>query len=339
MITNAIDIRRRNTESIRKVIQQRTACTKADIAQETELSAATCSTVLKEMLERREVVQVDQIDSGIGRPSGLFAYKPDFLHALCICIYSQADVCRLDAVLSDALGHIITRLQPPEGTISSTSILQLVDLALRQDPLVSIVSVGIPGVVVDGTVESCSVKSLENINLKSIIEARFPVDALVKNDTTAATYYLYHQHPGITGNFAAIYFPNSADNTCVGSSFVVNGRILQGNSMLSGEISYVAAAFGMSYDAQAQALQNSTDFQKYAAQILMVICCTINPSHVIIMGNGIRPEDLPPIRAYCSALIPERHLPIIQIESDFSNSYTNGLIRYALDSELFPLSL
>lgn len=72
MITNAIEIRQWNKERIRDAVQKHKTCTKADIAHETGLSMATCSTALNEMLESNEILKVDQIGAGIGRPSDLF---------------------------------------------------------------------------------------------------------------------------------------------------------------------------------------------------------------------------------------------------------------------------
>lgn len=335
MVTNAIEIRQWNKERIRDAVQRHETCTKADISHETELSMATCSTALNEMLESNEIIKVDQVGAGIGRPSDLFSYNRDYLHVLCICIYNKDDSNIIELAVADALGQSIRAKSFSCQDLSSDSIETLVAEYISEDPLIRTVGIGIPGVVVDGVIEFCDIKPLEKVNFVQMLEERFHVDVIVKNDMNIITYYLYRsQQP--RGDFAAIYFPDAGSAGYVGSGFIVGGHALHGASMLAGEISHVAEAFGTPLSAQRHILSDREAFRKFAAQMLATVCCTINPSDVVIMGNHITQEDISSIKSHCASFISERHIPDVQFSNEIYENYVNGLIRQTLDSILFP---
>ena len=335
MITSAIEIRQWNKERIKSALQHLGTCKKADIARDTELSMATCSTALNEMLECGEILKVDQIAAGIGRPSDLFAYNRDFLHVLCICIFDEHGVPKVEFAVADALGNVIESGTAPVRSLTEESIQLLVAEKLHRDPTIRTVGIGVPGVVSDGVIESCDIAALTGADFPALLRAHFDVDVFVVNDINTITYYLYHNREQCRGNFASVYFP-AAGAGYVGAGFIVDGHALSGTTMLSGELYHVAEAFGISREEQTAVLSDREAFCAYAAKILMVICCTVNPSDVVLMGNHITQEDAERIRAHCAALVSRRHLPEIRVENDIFEHYTNCLIRKTLNLALFP---
>ena len=336
MITNAIEIRQWNKERIRGAVQRHETCTKADIAKETDLSMATCSTALNEMLECHEILKVDQVGVGIGRPSDLFSYNRDFLHVLCICIYEQNATTVVELAVADALGQDIRSKRFTCPDLSSATIEDLVAQYIADDPLIRTVGIGVPGVVVDSVIDFCDIKPLEKVNFVQLLGERFHIDVIVKNDMNIITYYLYREQKDCTGDFAVLYCPDADTAGYVGCGFIVGGHALHGASMFAGEIYHVAESFGISLEDQRRFLQDRASFRKFAAQILMTICCTINPSNVVIMGNQIDESDVQAIYDHCHSLISSRHIPKIQISNSIYENYVHGLIRQTLDSILFP---
>lgn len=334
MITSAIEIRQRNKERIREAIQKHETCTKADIVKETDLSMATCSTALNEMLEAKEILKVDQVGAGIGRPSDLFSYNRDYLHVLSICVYTHADHGSLDLAVADALGGVIEQRQLTPGELSQQTIEELVAERIAADPLIRTVGIGIPGVVSDGVIEFCDIKGLEKADFVRSLSERFGVQVIVKNDMHIITYYLYHEQAERRGDFAAIYFPETSGY--VGSGFIVNGHSLTGSTMLSGSVWHVAEAFGVSPDEQARLLNDRPAFLRFASQILTTICCTINPASVVLLSNSLGDADAEQILALCGKVLGPQHLPELRTDGHTFENYALGLIRLTLDSTLFP---
>ena len=337
MITSAIEIRQWNKERIKSSLQRLEIATKSDLARETGLSIATCSTALNEMLDSGEILKVDQNNSSIGRPSDIFSYDKDYLHILCLCFYQEKGQNRLILSVANALGHAISErlISLPPFTIET--IESLIAQELQNDPLIKTIGISIPGTVADGVIDFCDIKPLEKVNFRDFLSEKYHVNVFVMNDINTITYYLYHSQ-NCSGNYATIYFPDEGDGY-VGCGFIVNGHAVHGDTMLSGELFHVAEAFGIPLDKQVASRNDHDAFIKLATQILVTICCTINPFSVSIMGNGITEKDAAEIRSLCEIYISSRHVPNITISNNIFENYSACLIRKTLDCQLFPISV
>lgn len=336
VVSTAIEIRRLNKERIRNAIQRHEKCTKADIARETALSMATCSTTLNEMLESGEILKVDQTGFNIGRPADLFTYNSDYMHVLGLCTAVRAGQCILEYAIADAYGKIITREEMPIETLDYELLDALVTSCMIQDPLIRAVGLGIPGHAQNGYIEACDIKTLEGVDFAVRIKQKHEVEVIVENDMNFITYRLFHECPEHDGNFAAIYFPQEKDSY-VGCGLIVDGRLLKGSSMLAGELFQVARAFGVGYEQQREILQNREAFRRFVAQMILIVACTVNPAHLTLMGNGLDDDDLKVIYNQCREVITEPNIPQISIDNNVFGNYIEGLVRFTLDSVLYPI--
>ncbi|MDR3766363.1 MAG: ROK family protein [Butyricicoccus sp.] len=338
VVSTAIEIRRLNKERIRSAIQQHDKCTKADIARETALSMATCSTTLNEMLEVGEILKVDQTGFNIGRPADLFAYNRDYLHVLGLCTAVRGGQYVLAYAIADAYGNVITREEQRVETLDYDRLEKVVAACTAQDPLIRAVGLGIPGHAQNGCIEACSIKTLEGIDFARRIQQKHEVEVLVENDMNFIAYRLFHESPEHSGNFAAIYFPQAQDGY-VGCGLIVDGHLLKGSSMLAGELSQVARAFGVGYEQQREILQDREAFRRFVAQMIVLVACTVSPARLTIMGNDLNADDLQVIYNRCREVIADPNIPQISINNQVFDNYIEGLVRFTLDSMLYPISI
>ena len=334
-INTAIDIRERNLERIRSAIQRHETCTKTEIARETELSMATTSTALNEMLISGEIAKIDQTGVSIGRPADIFAYNPDHLHTLAICTTMKNGTDAVEYIIADALGRIIQRESQPIASVSAELLEALVTTCIVQDPLIRTVGLGIPGHAQSGCITQCDIAALEGVNFASRIRAKHDVAVVVENDMNIITYCLYQELDCPQDDFAALYFPTQ-ENSFVGGGFIIGGRLHKGWTMFSGEVSYIARAFGFSSADQAALPREREAFCRFAAQIVTTVVCTINPPRIVIMGEALAETDLPDICGYCRQFIPAHNVPELRIDNNIFDNYAEGLVRLTLDHVLFP---
>lgn len=336
-VSTAIEIRRRNKERIRSAMQKHEKCTKANIARETELSMATCSTALNEMMEEGEVLKVDQTGFNIGRPADLFTYNRDFIHIMTLCTAVQNGEDMLEYAIADALGNILKREAMPVRNIDYQLLEELVTACRLEDPLIRAVGLGIPGHAYNGYIEECDIASLNNLDFAGKLRQKHEdIEIIVENDMNFVAYCLYMQHEEQDSSFAVMYFPTEK-NSYVGCGYIANGRLLKGDSMMAGELSHVAKAFGISYEDQAALLQDRKRFRCFAAKMVALTACTINPKRMTLMGNNMCEEDLAEIRKICAKSIPEHAIPQLDADNNMFDDYIEGLIRFVLDSMLFPI--
>ena len=349
VVSTAIDIRQRNKERIRLAIQNREKCTKADISRETSLSMATCSTALNEMLKTDEILKVDQTGFNIGRPADLFTYNRDYMHVLGLCTAVREGQYILEYAIADACGTVLRR-RSDSGAAENSMIHEsmaveplnydlleaLVDALILEDPKITAVGLGIPGTARDGCIEQCDIVSLKHVDFAKRIREKHNVTVIVENDMNFITYRLYHECTEKGDGFAALYF-SPEQESCAGCGIILNGRLVKGANMLAGEVWQVAQAFGISREMQHQVLKDRAEFQKFAAQMVVTLVSTIDPVQITLMGNGLDERDLEEIRRYCMSFLEEKHIPVLRVDNDIFNNYVEGLLRFTLDSVLYPI--
>ena len=334
-----VEVRQINKERIRRASQQSERYTKADIAKETALSMATCSTALNEMLESGEVLKIDQTGFSIGRPADVFTYNPDFLHTLALCTTIRDGRYVLEYVIANALGQIVSREMLSPRDITMEALDELIASVRAKDPRVKIVGLGIPGQARDGYIAQCDILGLQRLDFGGPISEKHGVQVIVENDLNIIAYYLHKNIAGdaaLENNFSALFFPDK-ENGYLGSGHIVNGHLLKGDTMLSGDLFRAAAAFGIPLDRQLELLSDRKAFLRFAAQMVVMIACTINPSHLVMMGNQLTEEELKPIGEICRQFISETDLPVMEVNNQTFDEYAEGLLRLTLDPALFPM--
>ena len=332
----AIEIRQMNKERIRRAMQQHEKCIKADIAKSTELSMATCSTALNEMLKSDEILKVDQTGASIGRPADVFSYNPDFLHVLALCTTIRDGNNMVEYVIADALGNIIFREEEPIENVTMDLLDALITSVRIQDPQIHAVGLGIPGHARNGFIEQCDIESLQQLDFAQAVRAKHGVEVIVENDMNIITYSLYNKVSNHKGDFATLFIPDQA-NSYVGSGYIVNGHLLKGSTMLAGELRHAASAFGISLERQQEILSDRPAFLHFVSQLVVLLSCTINPPHLVIMGNNLTHDELTTVRNQCLQFMQESDLPVLEVNNQTFKEYAEGLLRLTLDRTLFPM--
>ena len=67
-----------NVEMIKSALKQFGEATKAQVAEATGVSVATCGKILNELCGSKEVIATTQTSAGYGRPATCYAYNGDF---------------------------------------------------------------------------------------------------------------------------------------------------------------------------------------------------------------------------------------------------------------------
>ena len=122
------------------------------------------------------------------------------------------------------------------------------------------------------------------------------MDIIVENDMNFITYGAYSQQEDCA-DLAVIYF---SENNCTGSGYIINGEILKGSTMFSGEISYILDYFGMSFKEQAASLSRQEIFYMLGKFIIPVIA-VINPARIILTGADVRLSTAKSIASFANS--------------------------------------
>lgn len=331
------DLKKFNKERIRKEVQKHDKCTKAMISRMTELSLVTCNSLLNEMVKDREIIETTQKELIMGRPAAQFHYNNDYLHVLGIWVSDEKNINVIDCTTADATGTVLTHVRENPEKLDYDAIEAIIEKQVAQDDLIKSITIGVPGVAIHGTIESCDVASLVGEPLGDKLKAKFHIDVEVHNDMDFMTYGVYHTLYEGDSNLAVVYFPK--DNTgTVGGGFFVNGHIMRGFSQNSGTLSSILECFGLSREEQNRIINDDNEIVSYIQKIAVIISAIIDPEEIYLLGVDLDKEQLKHINEFVEEKMTPQHTPKIILDKDEEERYRTGLISAGINHMLFSLS-
>lgn len=331
------DLKHYNKELIRREIQRHHRSTKAQIAKFTELSVATCNTIINELETDGEVLKTEKVELAMGRPADGFIYNKDFHHVLGISVGKPQNRCHIDCTLADALQNVISKERREFEDVTEQVLRKVIEEYVAIDPKINCVSIGIPGVVSYGNIGQCDIPGLAGVNLKESFSGIENVFFRIHNDVSFLAYSAYHTVCGEKGDLAVIFFPGPYQGY-IGCGFVIDGRVLFGHSNFAGELAYIFNEFGTSIDAQKELEKDLDSFLAYVSKVLIIIAATINPSSVLILGKKLTKADILLIKKYCEKAIGKSHVPDILVNGSVEEIYRYGLVSSAVNKVQFPIT-
>lgn len=341
-----------NTELIKSAIKRLGSVTKAEVSAATGISVATCGKILNELFERGEILEDSILNNGYGRPAKSYSYNADYASVASIYLLSDQNRTSVSTVICNLLGQARFELTAELTEVTYEVLQGCVRTALERDPLIKIISIGIPGAVANGEVIMCNfIGLMRGTPLLQRLEDDFPGTVFViENDMNASAYGFYKTECQEDTSVAFLFAPvgaltglaggqkiSSEDqrlfNTGVniGAGFVTSGRILHGSSGFAGEVAFLP---GLWLDPDNPSL--TTDAMVW---IITAIVTILNPEIIALTGSYFTEENCEEIRSRCEQTIASRHMPQIILRGDFHHDYVQGLIQIALERLQFGVQL
>lgn len=331
---NTAQIKKLNVELIKSAIKSKGLVTKASIANLTSLSVATCGSILNELVATGEVVETMPEESSGGRPAKRYKYNADFGCVICLLIRTEGGMNSISYRIVNLLGETIEEETMELERIDIHKIDALIADLMHKYSQTQAVGVGIPGVVHRGVIGVCDVPELAGQPLGSYLKEKYEVSVTVQNDMNMTIYGLYHLQNFQDETFAVVTFPK---NHFPGAGFIVDGRILSGNTTFGGEVSFLP--FGITREEQLKQLESDEGFLRLAVHTLTSIIAILNPAAIAITGERPRASMLNELYQGCLQNIPEEHMPKLFIKNDTREEYMKGMVTETLESLSYHLQM
>ncbi|MEK4514842.1 ROK family protein [Paenibacillus sp. FSL H8-0122] len=322
-------VKKINVELVKNMLRTSGTGTKAYIAGQTRLSVATCGTILNELVRTGEILELGWEESSGGRPARIYQFNADYSYILCMIVRSEGGLQSITYALANLNGEIIEEAAREFDRIPPDTLTEWLDEIIAVHPNVQAIGIGIPGVVQHDRIGICDVPDLADQPLGILLKERYEeVEIIIENDMNLTVYGLYQKLLlDEESHFAVLTFPK---NHFPGAGFIVNGRLLNGHSFFSGEVSYLP--YGIPREEQLRLLQSSGDPRKLAVHALVSIISIINPATIVITGDNISPKMLEDLLSGCREIIPQGHMPELIIQNDTRQEYMTGLITTTIES-------
>lgn len=302
---------------IRTVLLERGSATKAELSRSLQISFPTAGKFLDDMQTRGEAISVGYDESSGGRRARRYRYDPDYMYGL--AIFLEKDETRY--LLFNCLGEAIE--QGEEDSVLDEDASRLTDLIGRiklAHPKLRSVSLGVPGAVNDGTIFLIpDYEKYRNFDLKSFVQERTGLPAVVENDMNAAVLgYIARAKLEDRSTVFYLYLGQNGP----GAGIVVNGEVVRGKSFFSGEVAFVPVRDRGNF---AEALKEGESVRTEAIGRLVASTASIlNPHYFVFNQDEIGEAMLEPILERAAAYVPREHLPELAA-SELRGDYLAGL--------------
>jgi predicted NBD/HSP70 family sugar kinase len=227
------DLRRANSARVLRAIRDSSQVSRTDLAQLTQLSPATISTIINGLFGAGAVREADQTGGAIrrGRPQVALELDPMAGSVLTVALSLNSATIRVHdfagALILERLQRIETLHADPSAIIGNlASTIQAAIVAMpRSAPSVRQISMGIQGVAdISNRVLLWSPITKGSVDLANGLEKRLNMPVTIANDCDVTAVALQHmQDGGQGGDFVAITHTRG-----IGMSMVIGGRLFSG---------------------------------------------------------------------------------------------------------------
>lgn len=334
-MSSTIQLKQQNLNLIRSVISPHVPYTKAEVAKITDLSLATCNNLLNEMFESGELLQTEERSYG-GRKAKCFCYNKDHYHVIGIYLKVVHGIRNVGYQIANAIGEVIEEHVEHPDLISPQSLRDFLKSCMQHDPLIKIVSIAIPGIVTNGVVTQCNIRSFESKNLQVFLQDALDIPVIIENDMNFTAYGVYCASGQQDNILFAIDFPL---DDCCGAGIIINGKVFSGANQFAGELSYALEEAGILRSQQPVSKLSKSEILRIVSKSITMVSCVLNPDRFVILCESLSEDDISPILEYCQKYLPEQYLPAIELKNKFYEYCQLGLIRSASNCLKFNFQL
>lgn len=319
------DIRKRNTNKIRRLLWKGGAYTKQRIAVETGLSVATCNTLLNNLAQRGEVVGEKKRLNEVGPGSVLYQINEAYEYFLCIYPEQLKGKKLLTLLLLSVTGRVLEQIQKEYTYLDYASISEEVECLCQSYRNLSFIAVGIPGIAEKGIIRHCDIEELEDTAIVKNLEQQFQIAVHLENDMHFKAYGYYKKCGDSEGIITLANFPA---HVLPGTASVHAGMILKGKNQFAGMVGFLP--YGMERSKELLLLEKET-CRPLVSQAIASVIAMINPGTIVFTGDMLEEGSLEWIREDCLLVIPEEYMPEFIYRDSLDDYYIEGMYQKILD--------
>lgn len=319
-------LKQANISLIRRVIKSRGTATRAEIAEETQISSTTVRSLLTEMMQNGEIESIGYDESSGGRKAERYTLNPGRYYSVAFCIAEN----QIHGLLVNVCGEILEEavLEAPDEDYESAITAFLDDLMEKKE--IRSIGIGVPGIVERGSFwrKPNRGEELYKVDIGDRLAARYKIPIVMENDLNATAIgfgrcyqnEFPEENPEDT-NMAYLHF----EKGCVSAGFIADGKVIRGSSNFAGEISLIPMEDGRILDEWISESAGDTQYTSLVIRIISWICGILNPEYVVLGGPDLRKECIGPIEEGLFALLPKNMYAKILYASDMWHDYHEGM--------------
>lgn len=226
-------LKQADRQMVRRCFYHQEVLDKAALQAETGLSAGAVTGILQDLLEKGEILRINDADSTGGRRKKQYSLNGEYAHIGMIACRRHHDDYIIEQMIQNLNGKLLFQdiLHSDKGNLQAMehSIRKIADY----DKSIHAVVISIPGVSQQGKVRLCDFHELEGKDLGQCIP--HDLEWVVENDVNTACIGFAHEHPEMK-DMALVYQP---DEEYTGCGIMIGGRLYNGADHMAGEMRFL----------------------------------------------------------------------------------------------------
>ncbi|MFQ6860940.1 MAG: ROK family protein [Beduini sp.] len=305
-------------------IENKTA-TKTEIASATRLSLATVTNILKELLESKYIVRIEDEQSTGGRKAKRYQIYGQYMLFGLMSLQNSHQQINVNVRIVDLDYAVVYEKKYQFDSLPIEKLLWIIE-EMKNHFDFSYLSLSVPAIADQGKVSKCDIEELENCQLKDKIESATNLQVTIENDVNTAMLGYIYLHSINKESIAFIYQP---DNHHSGCSLYVNQAIVYGATHFAGELGYLPN--GTLKEQELLLKENPLVLLvKQAASVISII----NPSHMVLYTPCVNESDF---KQMIQHYIPQIHQPNFEFIENMDEFTFMGLNHLCIDKSRYKL--
>ena len=329
-------VKQHNVELIKNALQSISFGTKNDVARITGLSVATCNTILNELVQTQEILEIKSEYSTVGRPPKNYRFNEEYSYVCCLFLLKKGlGFGSLHYAVTDLNGKFVAENREDYDEVTFETIVDCITRLKSSFSRISKISLGVPGYYHKRRIRSSGRPVLEGIDVVQELHNLFNCDIYIENDMNATAYGLYYFRDDIVHRNENLVLVTMMKESSLGAGTIIDGKILRGHSYFAGELLHMDYPGGTSKELLRSGHNGVIDV---ASRLVIRLSAIINPSVIVFTGNNISEAEIGEIRTRVLEYIWEDNIPNLIYKSHFERYYLQGLAAIALDETIQSLS-
>ena len=191
---------------------------------------------------------------------------------LAVSINANGENSHISYRLYNNLQEIVLDSNIIKSNIKLHDVLDALDTVVLQNEMIDVISIALPGVMVEGNVYSGIIEG-GNHQLKELLEKRYEKEIYLINDVNAAVvgYYASQNQYKSIGRMA-------------GSGIIVNGQLVRGMDHLAGEVALLPLKLSNDYFTLANTPEGTLEL---VSKNIMSIIAIVSPEAIVVYSDLI----------------------------------------------------
>ena len=198
---------------------------------------------------------------------------------LAVSINANGENSHISYRLYNNLQEIVLDSNIIKSNIKLHDVLDALDTVVLQNEMIDVISIALPGVMVEGNVYSGIIEG-GNHQLKELFEKRYENESYFINDFNAAVVGYYASQ----NQYKSIAFLFQPIGRMAGSGIIVNGQLVRGMDHLAGEVALLPLKLSNDYFTLANTPEGTLEL---VSKNIMSIIAIVSPEAIVVYSDLI----------------------------------------------------